>query len=63
MNINISYRDVDELEEFLNMDNVEVKRDMLSLYAGVIDVEYFIPLRNVLWYSVDYKSDKVDIES
>ena len=55
MNINISYRDVDEVEEFTNMDDIAVKKDMLSLYSNAIDVEYNIPLINVLWYSVDYR--------
>ena len=58
MNINISYRDVDELEEFSNMDGIEAKKNMLCLYINEIAVEYNIPLMNVLWYAVD--NNKLD---
>jgi len=55
ININICYRDVEEPMEFENMSSFEIIKDSKFLYLATdIDVEYYIPLENVLYWEIDY---------
>jgi len=59
ININICYRDVEEPMEFENMSSLEIIKDSKFLYLATdIDVEYYIPMENVLYFEIDYKKKK-----
>ena len=64
MNIKISYRDVDEIEEFCGVrDEPEIVKNngipMLFLQCKGLDNEWYIPLCNVLWYEVNYETENL----
>jgi len=59
MNINICYRDVEEPMEFENMSSFEIVKGGKFLYMSTdIDVEYYIPLENVLYWEINYKGEE-----
>ena len=58
MNISVSFKNVEEPEEFENMDSFEIVKDGKFLYLTTdIDVEYYIPLENVLYFEINYKGE------
>jgi len=58
ININICYRDVEEPMEFENMSSFEIIKGGKFLYMSTdIDVEYYIPMENVLYFEIDYKEE------
>jgi len=58
MNINICYRDVEEPMEFENMSSFEIVKGGKFLYMSTdIDVEYYVPLENVLYWEINYKGE------
>jgi hypothetical protein len=65
MNIIISYRDVDEPEEFCSVkDEPEIIKKngipMLFVQCKGIVNEWYIPLCNVLWWEIDYEKEEVN---
>jgi hypothetical protein len=64
MNIKISYRDVDEIEEFCGVrDEPEIIKKngipMLFIQCKKIDNEWYVPLCNVLWWEIAYEEQNV----
>jgi len=58
MNINICFRDVEEPMEFENMSSFEIMKGGKFLYMSTdIDVEYYVPLENVLYFEINYKGE------
>jgi len=58
ININICYRDVEEPMEFENMSSFEIVKGGKFLYMSTdIDVEYYIPMENVLYFEINYKGE------
>lgn len=58
MDINICYRNVEEPMKFENMDSFEIIKDSKFLYMATdIDVEYYIPLENILYFEINYKGE------
>jgi len=58
MNINICFRDVEEPMEFENMDSFEIVKGGKFLYMSTdIDVEYYVPMENVLYFEINYKGE------
>ena len=56
MNISVSFKNVEESEEFENMDSFEIVKGGKFLYLTTdIDVEWYIPLENVLYFEINYK--------
>ena len=56
MDISVSFKDVEEPEEFENMDGFEIVKGGKFLYLTTdIDVEYYILLENVLYFEINYK--------
>ena len=59
MNISVSYKNVEETEEFENMDSFEIIKGGKFLYLTTdIDMEYYIPLENVMWFQINYKGEE-----
>ena len=61
MNINVCYKNVDEPEEFENIDSFEIVKGgkFLFLYADVGNgLEWYLPLENILCFEIDYKEEK-----
>ena len=60
MNINVSYKGIDEPEEFENMDSFEIVKGgkFLYLFADCgAGLEWYLPLENVLCFEVDYNGE------
>ena len=58
IDVKISFKDVEEPEEFENMDGFEIVKGGKFLYLTTdIDVEYYIPLENVLYFEINYKGE------
>jgi len=58
ININICFRDVEEPMEFENMSSFEIVKGGKFLYMSTdIDVEYYVPLENVLYFEINYKGE------
>ena len=58
MNILVSFKNVEEPEEFENMDSFEIVKGGKFLYLTTdIDMEYYIPLENVMWFQINYKGE------
>ena len=58
MNISVCFKDVEEPEEFENMDSFEIVKGGKFLYLTTdIDMEYYIPLENVMWFQINYKGE------
>ena len=56
INISVSFKNVEEPEEFENMDSFEiVKGGKFLSQTTDIDMEYYIPLENVLYFEINYK--------
>ena len=56
MNISISFKNVEEPEEFANMDSFEIVKGgkFLYLFADCgADLEWYIPLENVLCFEIN----------
>jgi len=63
MNIDVlvCYKDIEEPEEFENMTEFEIVEGGKFLYLATdIEMEYYIPLINVMWWQVNYKEEKVN---
>ena len=59
MNISVSFKNVEEPEEFENMDSFEIVKGGKFLYLTTdIDMEYYIPLENVMWFQINYKGEE-----
>jgi len=59
ININICYRDVEEPMDFENMDSFEIVKGGKFLFLATdIDVEYYIPMENVLYWEINYKEEE-----
>ena len=61
MNINITYKNIEEPELFENMDSFEPDKGgkFLFLYADVGNgLEWYLPLENILCFEIDYKEVK-----
>jgi len=58
ININICYRDVEEPMDFENMSSFEIVKGGKFLYMSTdIDVEYYVPMENVLYFEINYKGE------
>ena len=61
MNISVCFKDVEEPEEFENMDSFEIVKGgkFLYLYADCgAGLEWYIPLENVMWFQINYKGEE-----
>ncbi len=61
MNINVSYKNVEEPEEFLNIDGFEPNKHgkFLYLFADCgAGLEWYIPLENVECFGINYKGEE-----
>jgi len=59
LDINVSYKGVEEPELFENIDSFEPNKDnrFLFLFADISGngVEWYLPLENILCFSIEYK--------
>ena len=55
----ICHRGVEEPEEFVNMTEFEIIEGGKFLYLTTdIEMEYYIPLVNVMWFQINYKGEE-----
>jgi len=52
----VCYKGIEEPEEFVNMTVFKIISDGKFLYLSTdIEMEYYIPLANVMWFQINYK--------
>ena len=56
----VCYKDTEEdPEDFENMDSFDIVKGGKFLYLATdIDIEYYVPLANVMWWQVCYKGEE-----
>ena len=55
----VCYLGIEDPEEFENMDSFEIVKGGKFLYLTTdIDMEYYIPLANVMWFQINYKEEE-----
>jgi len=55
----ICFKGIEEPEEFENMTDFEIIKDGKFLFLSTdIDMEYYIPLANVMWFQINYGGKK-----
>ena len=56
LDILVCYKDIEEPEEFVNMTEFKIIEGGKFLYLTTdIEMEYYIPLVNVMWFQINYK--------
>ena len=61
MNVNICFKNVEEPEEFSNMDSFEIIKGGKFLYLfcdSGAGLEWYVPMENVLYFEIDYKGEE-----
>jgi len=59
LDVLVCYKEAEEPEEFTNMVEFEIVKDGKFLYLTTnIEMEYYIPLINVMWFQINYKGGK-----
>jgi len=60
LDINVSYKGMEEPELFENIDSFESNKDnkFLFLFSNSGNgIEWYLPLENILCFSIDYKEE------
>ncbi len=60
MDITVYFKNIEEPEEYTNMDKFEIKSGkFLLLYADLgAGIEWYLPLENILSFEIEYKEVK-----
>jgi len=54
----VCYKDIEEPEDFVNMEEFEIIKSGKFLYlTSDVDMKYYIPLANVMWFQINYKEE------